>query len=156
MATINLTFTEITTSDGTIVYDSNLIQVNGEAGVHVEMPGTGNSIEVFRSITGLKYLSFYHDYFAEIFEKDLVHLDISPNRRYISSIGYGVVLKFRFNRLPDYGVVMGDVENLGDVDPDNPDDIANAFAGSEGVYFQDINSEYFVGRSTSLNTNPNY
>lgn len=155
MATINLSFTQVTTNDGTIVYDSNLVQVNGSSGIHIEMPGSGNSIEIFRSLTGFNFVSIYTDYFSKIFEKDLVHIDIAPDKRYISFI-QGAILKFRFNKLPDYGVVMGEAENLGDIDPDNPEDITNAFAGSEGVYFQDIDSEYFVGRSRSLNTNPNY
>ncbi len=155
MKTINLEFTEVTLPDGTIAYDSHLIQVNGPAGIHLEMPGTGNSIEVFRSITGLNPVSCYHDYFAQYFDKDLLHIDIG--RKYISYISdIGTVLKFRLNRLPDYGAVRGEVEDLGPVNPDDPDDILNGFAGKEGVYFQDIDSEYLVGRSRSLNLNPNY
>lgn len=156
MKTVQLTFTQINGVDG-IYYDSNLIQVSGPSGVHIEMPDAGKRVEIsiWRSITGFKMVSCYHDYFKSIFDKDLLHIDIG--RKYIGHISeIGAVVKFRIDQIPDYAIIKGEVEDLGPVDPDNPDDIANAFAGSEGVYFQDIDSEYLIGRSRSLNLNPNY
>jgi hypothetical protein len=35
----------------------------------------------------------------------------------------------------------------GDVDPDNPDDISNAFAGKEKEYFRGNNSELLLGKN---------
>ena len=156
MKTVQLTFTKVESPiDHSIWYDSNLIQVNGPSGVHVEMPddGNGNSITIFRSITGMNPVSCYQDYFTRIFDKD--HIDIG--QRYIGHISeIGAIIKIRLNAVPEYAIIKGEVEDLGPIDPDNPEDIQNAFAGSEGVYFQDIDSEYLVGRSRSLNLNPNY
>jgi hypothetical protein len=47
----------------------------------------------------------------------------------------------------DYVVVVGDIEDGGDVDPDNPDDIPNAFAGKEKEYFRGNNSELLLGKN---------
>lgn len=155
MKTVQLTFTQLTSQVDGIWYDSNLIQLNGPAGVHIEMPGTGNYIAIYRSITGLNPVSCYHDYFAEIFDKDLLHIDIG--HKYVGHLStIGAVVKFRMKAVPTYACVRGDIEDLGPVDPDNPDDIKNGFAGKEGVYFQDIDSEYLLGRNRSLNLNPNY
>lgn len=158
MKTVQLTFTQVESPiDQSIWYDSNLIQVNGASGIHIEMPDNGksNSVTIFRSITGMNPISCYQDYFTRIFDKDLLHIDIGY--KYIGHISeIGVVLKFRLSAIPDYACIRGEIEDLGPADPDNPGDIQNAFAGSEGVYFQDIDSEYLVGRSRSLNLNPNY
>lgn len=45
--------------------------------------------------------------------------------------------------MPSYAVVMGDIEDAGDIDPDNPDDIPNAFATQDMEYFRSGNSEIF-------------
>ena len=59
----------------------------------------------------------------------------------------GQVIKFRVRKLPDYAVVVGDIEDGGDVDTDNPDDIPNAFAGKEKEYFRGNNSELLLGKN---------
>ena len=56
-------------------------------------------------------------------------------------------IKFRVRKLPDYAVVVGDIEDGGEVDPDNPDDIPNAFAGKEKEYFRGNNSELLLGKN---------
>ena len=71
---------------------------------------------------------------VEVWDKDIPH------------IGFGQVIKFRVRKLPDYAVVVGDIEDGGDVDPDNPD-IPNAFAGKEKEYFRGNNSELLLGKN---------
>nr|DAL07192.1 MAG TPA: hypothetical protein [Caudoviricetes sp.] len=149
--TIQLRWSQrISPIDGSPYYESNLIQVNGPAGIHIEMDGLGNRVTVFRSITGTKFVSCFQDYFGEVFDKDLLHIDIG--QKYIGYISaFGTVVKFHVNKEPSYGCVVGDVEDLGDTDPDNPDIPQNVFCGKEGEPFRDINSEYLCGRQRSLN-----
>ena len=130
---LQLRWTKVETDNGTW-YDSNLVILKGQSGVHLEMGAKGNHVSVFRSLTGKNFVTINQDYFGEILDMIL------------QQPGIGQTLKFRVNHLPIYGIVMGNVEDGGDVDPDNPDDIKYAFAGSEGIYFCDINREYFLGK----------
>ena len=59
-------------------------------------------------------------------------------------------MKFRVNKLPDYACIRGDIEDGGDVDPENPSIPMNAFCGSEGEPFRDIDSEFLLGRQRSV------
>lgn len=134
MKMLMLRFTKLNNVEGDW-WDSNLIILNGPSGVHIEMPGTGNSATTMQSMTGMKFVSNYQDYFGEVWDKDIPH------------IGFGQVIKFRVRKLPDYAVVMGDIEDGGDVNPDDPDDILNAFAGKEKEYFRGNNSELLLGKN---------
>lgn len=134
MKMLMLRFTKLNNVDGDW-WDSNLIILNGPSGVHIEMPGTGNSATTMQSMTGMKFVSNYQDYFGEVWDKDIPY------------IGFGQVIKFRVRKLPDYAVVMGDIEDGGDVNPDDPDDILNAFAGKEKEYFRGNNSELLLGKN---------
>lgn len=118
-------------------YDSNLVKLNqGHADIQVQIPSNDAEISYLLSLSGDKFVSIFHDYFGE--------LHIKP----IPVIGVGQILKFRVNKLPDNAIIIGDdLEDAGDINPDDPDDILNGFAGSEGEYFRDIYSEVFAGKS---------
>jgi hypothetical protein len=94
MKMLMLRFTKLNNVEGDW-WDSNLIILNGPSGVHIEMPGTGNSATTMQSMTGMKFVSNYQDYFGEVWDKDIPH------------IGFGQVIKFRVRKLPDYAVVVG-------------------------------------------------
>ena len=150
-----LRWTPITTNSG-IWFDSNLVILNGTSGVQIEMPlhhchylsfqyelqiemkGNGNDVTAFQSMTGNNFVTCFQDYFGDIWDKIIPH----P--------GIGQVIKFRVNRLPDYACIRGDIEDGGDVDPENPDVPMNAFCGSEGEPFRDIDSEFLLGRQRAV------
>lgn len=102
MKMLMLRFTKLNNVEGDW-WDSNLIILNGPSGVHIEMPGTGNSATTMQSMTGMKFVSNYQDYFGEVWDKDIPH------------IGFGQVIKFRVRKLPDYAVVVGDIEDGGEL-----------------------------------------
>ena len=87
MKMLMLRFTKLNNVEGDW-WDSNLIILNGPSGVHIEMPGTGNSATTMQSMTGMKFVSNYQDYFGEVWDKDIPH------------IGFGQVIKFRVRKLP--------------------------------------------------------
>lgn len=130
---LQLRWTRIETQNG-IWFDSNSVILHGICGIHVEMKGQGNDITAMQSMTGDKYVSCFQDYFGDLWDKIIPH----P--------GIGQTMKFRVNRLPDYAIIMGDVEDGGDVDPDNPEIPMNAFCGSEGELFRGNNTELFLGK----------
>lgn len=118
-------------------YESNLVKVNGIAYIQVQFDNQRDvDISYLLSLSGDRFVSISQDYFA--------NLHIRP----IPIKGVGQIVKFRINKLPDYAIVMGDdLDDAGDVNPEDPEDITNGFAGSEGEYFRCINSEIFVGRN---------
>lgn len=130
---LQLRWTRIETQNG-IWFDSNRVILHGICGIHVEMKGQGNDITAMQSMTGDKYVSCFQDYFGDLWDKIIPH----P--------GIGQTMKFRVNRLPDYAIIRGDVEDGGDVDPDNPEIPLNAFYGSEGEPFRGNNTELFLGK----------
>lgn len=130
---LQLRWTRIETQNG-IWFDSNRVILHGICGIHVEMKGQGNDITAMQSMTGDKYVSCFQDYFGDLWDKIIPH----P--------GIGQTMKFRVNRLPDYAIIRGDVEDGGDVDPDNPEIPMNAFYGSEGEPFRGNNTELFLGK----------
>lgn len=130
---LQLRWTRIETQNG-IWFDSNRVILNGVCGIHVEMKGKRNDITAMQSMTGDKYVSCFQDYFGDLWDKIIPH----P--------GIGQTMKFRVNRLPDYAIIMGDVEDGGDVDPDNPEIPMNTFCGSEGEPFRGSDTELFLGK----------
>ena len=130
---LQLRWTRIETQNG-IWFDSNRVILHGICGIHVEMKGQGNDITAMQSMTGDKYVSCFQDYFGDLWDKIIPH----P--------GIGQTMKFRVNRLPDYAIIRGDVEDGGDVSPDNPEIPMNAFCGSEGEPFRGNNTELFLGK----------
>ena len=130
---LQLRWTRIETQNG-IWFDSNTVILHGICGIHVEMKGQGNDITAMQSMTGDKYVSCFQDYFGDLWDKIIPH----P--------GIGQTMKFRVNRLPDYAIIRGDVEDGGDVDPDNPEIPTNTFCGSEGEPFRGNNTELFLGK----------
>ena len=130
---LQLRWTRIETQKG-IWFDSNRVILHGICGIHVEMKGQGNDITAMQSMTGDKYVSCFQDYFGDLWDKIIPH----P--------GIGQTMKFRVNRLPDYAIIRGDVEDGGDVDPDNPEIPMNTFCGSEGEPFRGNNTELFLGK----------
>lgn len=123
------------TPDG-YYFDSNLIKLNSSAAVQIQLPEKDVEVSYLLSLSGEKFVSIHQDYFAE--------LHIRP----IPVICNGQIVKFRINKIPEYAVVMGDnIEDVGDVNPDDPGDVTNGFAGSEGDYFRDKNSEIFAGKN---------
>lgn len=130
---LQLRWTRIETQNG-IWFDSNRVILHGICGIHVEMKGKGNDITAMQSMTGDKYVSCFQDYFGDLWDKIIPH----P--------GIGQTMKFRVNRLPDYAIIMGDVEDGGDVDPDNPEIPMNTFCGSEGEPFRGSDTELFLGK----------
>lgn len=131
--TLQLRFTQIEL-DGKIWYDSNLIKFNsGALGVHIEMEDLDSHyMAIHHSLSGQRFTSKYHDYFGVLYDNLIPFL-----------IGVGQILKIRLDKMPSYAVVMGDVEDAGDIDPENPDDIPNAFATQDMEYFRSGNSEIF-------------
>lgn len=131
--TLQLRFTQIEL-DGKIWYDSNLIKFNsGALGVHIEMDDLDSHyMAIHHSLSGQRFTSKYHDYFGVLYDNLIPFL-----------IGVGQILKIRLDKMPSYAVVMGDVEDAGDIDPENPDDIPNAFATQDMEYFRSGNSEIF-------------
>lgn len=131
--TLQLRFTQIEL-DGKIWYDSNLIKFNsGALGVHIEMEDLDSHyMAIHHSLSGQRFTSKYHDYFGVLYDNLIPFF-----------IGVGQILKIRLDKMPTYAVVMGDVEDAGDIDPDNPDDIPNAFATQDMEYFRSGNSEIF-------------
>ena len=115
-------------------YDSNLIQLNGPADIQIQTTERSIDLTYLLSLNGERFVSFKQDYFAEL---HISHIPI---------IGVGQILKFRVNKLPDLGLIIGNVDDMGDINPDEPEDIVNAFAGSEGEYFRDINGRLFIGK----------
>lgn len=131
--TLQLRFTQIEL-DGKIWYDSNLIKFNsGALGVHIEMEDMDSHyMAIHHSLSGQRFTSKYHDYFGVLYDNLIPFF-----------IGIGQILKIRLDKMPSYAVVMGDVEDAGDIDPENPDDIPNAFATQDMEYFRSGNSEIF-------------
>lgn len=131
--TLQLRFTQIEL-DGKIWYDSNLIKFNsGALGVHIEMDDLDSHyMAIHHSLSGQRFTSKYHDYFGVLYDNLIPFF-----------IGVGQILKIRLDKMPSYAVVMGDVEDAGDIDPENPDDIPNAFATKDMEYFRSGNSEIF-------------
>lgn len=131
--TLQLRFTQIEL-DGKIWYDSNLIKFNsGALGVHIEMEDLDSHyMAIHHSLSGQRFTSKYHDYFGVLYDNLIPFF-----------IGVGQILKIRLDKMPSYAVVMGDVEDAGDIDPENPDDIPNAFATQDMEYFRSGNSEIF-------------
>lgn len=132
---MQLRFTKIVTPDGITAYDSQLLVLNGPSGVHLDMEGAGNSVNILRSMTGTDFVSSQHDYFATTWDE------------FIQQPPIGQVIKIRINKLPLWGIILGDIEDGGDPVPDDPKDLANAFAGSEGVYFMGSDCSYFLGKN---------
>ena len=122
-----------TVEDGMEVWESNLFQVNGKSAYHLEMAGDGNSVNVLHSLTGDHFVSCQHDYFGDIGEEFIKHPAI------------GQVVKLRLNHCPTFGIVVGDVIDMGD--PEEDGTVPNAFAGSEGEYFRDNQASYFLGKN---------
>lgn len=131
--TLQLRFTQIEL-DGKIWYDSNLIKFNsGALGVHIEMDDLDSHyMAIHHSLSGQRFTSKYHDYFGVLYDNLIPFF-----------IGVGQILKIRLDKMPSYAVVMGDIEDAGDIDPENPDDIPNAFATQDMEYFRSGNSEIF-------------
>lgn len=129
--TLQLRFTKVIT-DGGVYWDSNLVILNDTSGVHIDMPGVDNDVTIFRSLTGTNFVTCYHDYFGETLDHILLDK------------GIGQTVKFRLNKEPIFGMVIGDIIDAGDVNPEDPTDINNAFAGIDGQYFLTKDSEYFV------------
>lgn len=131
--TVQLRFTEVIL-DGEVWYDSNLIKLNsGALGLHVEIGDSDSHyLAVHHSLSGQRFTSKYHDYFGVLYD------NLIPGLK-----GVGQIIKVRLDKLPDYALVMGNVEDAGDIDPDDPDNIPNAFASSDGEYFRSGSSEIF-------------
>lgn len=124
------------TPDG-YYFESNLVKLNSSADIQVQLPERDVEISYLLSLSGEKFVSIAHDYFAEL------HIRPIPVK------GNGQIVKFRMNKLPEYSVIVGDdIEDAGDTDPDNPEDVTNGFAGSEGEYFRGKNSEIFAGKNS--------
>ena len=132
-----LRFTLIHDNDGNELYESNAFQINGTSGIHLDMGTSGVSVTILRSITGLNFVSCFHDYFKETFDW------------LIPQPGIGQAYKVRVNKLPLFGFVHGDVEDMGDPNPDDPIDLTNAFCGSEGEYFMGREGHYFIGKQSN-------
>ena len=130
-----LRFTKVFDEKGQVAFDSNLVQVNGPSGVHLDMEGSGNSVTTLRSMTGMNFVSCHQDYFAD------------TSDFFIHHPGIGQTYKLRLNKIPLFGIILGDVIDMGDPNPDDPNDIPNAFAGSEGEYFMGREGAYFLGKT---------
>lgn len=131
--TIQLRFTQITL-DGEIWYDSNLIKLNsGALGLHLEIGDSDSHyLVIHHSLSGQRFTSKYHDYFGVLYDNTIPNI-----------IGIGQILKIRIDKLPDYALAMGDIEDAGDIDPDDPSNIPNAFATQDLEYFRSGSSEIF-------------
>lgn len=135
MTSLILRFTKVFDENGQVAYDSNLVQINGTSGVHIDMEGSGNSVTALRTMTGMHFISCYQDYFA--YTSDF----------FIPHPGIGQAYKIRVNKLPLFAIIQGDVIDMGDPNPDDPDDLMNAFAGSEGEYIMGREGSYFLGKT---------
>lgn len=87
-------------------------------------------------MTGQNFVSSQQDYFAGTWED------------FIQQPAIGQVVKIRVNKLPLFGFIIGDVEDAGDSNPENPDDLMNAFAGMEEEYFMGSDAGYFLGKNS--------
>ena len=106
---------------------------SGALGLHVEIGDSDSHyLSVHHSLSGQRFTSKYHDYFGVLYD------NLIPGLK-----GVGQIIKVRLDKLPDYALVMGNVEDAGDIDPDDPDNIPNAFASSDGEYFRSGSSEIF-------------
>ena len=124
------------TPDG-YYFDSNLIKLNSSADIQVQLPDRDVEISYLLSVSGERFVSIFQDYFAEL------HIRPIPVK------GHGQIMKFRVNKIPEYSAVIGDdIEDAGDVNPGDPSDIKNGFAGSEGEYFRGNDSEILVGKNS--------
>lgn len=132
---LQLRFVKVETPEQIIAYDSQLIILNGASGVHLDMEGAGNSVTILHSMTGQNFVSSQQDYFAGIWDE------------FIKQPAIGQVVKVRVNKLPLFGFILGDIEDAGDSNPTNPEDLTNAFAGMEEVYFMGSDASYFVGKN---------
>lgn len=130
-----LRFVKVTTPEQITAYDSQLIILNGASGVHLDMEGAGNSVTILHSMTGQNFVSSQQDYFAVTWDE------------FIKQPAIGQVVKVRVNKLPIFGFIIGDIEDAGDTNPDNPDDLTNAFAGMEEEYFAGSDAGYFLGKN---------
>ena len=138
---LNLRWTRVKSEKNTpegYYYDSNLVKLNSSADLQVQLDSEDDvEISYLLSLSGDRFVSITQDYFAKL------HIRPVPVK------GMGQIVKFRINKLPDYAVVIGDdIEDAGDVNPDDESDIKNGFAGSEGEYFRDKNSEVLVGKNS--------
>lgn len=117
-------------------YESNLVKVKGHASIQVEVPNeTGVDIIYLVSLSGERFVSISHDYFAELHIREL------------KLYGVGQIVKFRINKLPFYAIIQGDdLTDAGDTNPDDPEDLVNAFAGSDGEYFRGKDTEIYAGK----------
>lgn len=127
-----LRFTLIHDNDGNALYESNSFQINGYSGLHIDFTGAGNSVTLLRSITGINFVSSFHDYCGETFD------------RIILEPGIGQAYKVRVNKLPSFALVHGEVEDMGDPNPEDSNDLMNAFCGSEGEFFMGKEGHYFI------------
>lgn len=132
---IQLRFTKITTPEQIEAYDSQLVILNGTSGVHLDVGDSGCSVNILHSMTGMDFVSCQHDYFAYTWDEFIKHPAI------------GQVIKVRVNKLPNFGFILGNVEDAGDPNPDDLNDLTNGFAGSEGVYFCGSDAGYFLGKN---------
>lgn len=135
MTSLILRFTKVYDENQQVAYDSQLIQINDTSGVHLDMEGSGNSVTTLRSMTGMNFVSCHQDYFA------------TTSDFFIPHPGIGQTYKLRVNKLPIFGIIIGNVEDMGDPNPDDPNDIPNAFAGNEGEYFMGREGSYFLGKT---------
>lgn len=126
-----LRFIPVVTPDGITIYESNMVQVNGASGVHLEMGGVGNSVTTLRSMTGANFVSSYQDYFGEISDF------------FIGDPGIGQAYKIKLNNPPLFGIITGDVEDMGDINPENPEEMVNAFADINGNILMGSDGQYF-------------
>ena len=117
-------------------YESNLVKVKGRSAVQVEVPNeTGVDISYLVSLSGERFVSISQDYFAELHIREL------------KLYGVGQIVKFRINKLPSYAIIQGDdLTDAGDTNPDDPEDLVNAFAGSDGEYFRGKDTEIYAGK----------
>ena len=117
-------------------YESNLVKVKGHASIQVEVPcEAGVDISYLVSLTGERFVSIDQDYFSELHIREL------------NFYGVGQIVKFRINKLPSYAIIQGDdLTDAGDTNPDDPTDLVNAFAGSEGEYFRGKDTEIYAGK----------
>lgn len=117
-------------------YESNLVKIKGHSAIQVEVLNeTAVDISYLVSLTGERFVSTIQDYFANLHVREL------------NFHGVGQIVKLRINKLPSYAIIMGDdLTDAGDVNPVDPEDVTNAFAGSEGVYFRGKDTEIFAGK----------
>lgn len=117
-------------------YESNLVKVKGHSAIQVEVPNeSAIDISYLVSLSGEKFVSIFQDYFANLHIQDL------------KFYGVGQIVKFRINKLPSYAVIMGDdLTDAGDINPDELEDVVNAFAGLDGEYFRGSDTEIFAGK----------